>query len=234
MEVRLQIFEPIGPGIWTHESLYRLGALSIPHRVTVLRDPSGGLVVHSPARLDDETRASLEELGRVSTIVWPSWWHDLGIPEWMKAYPDARVWVAPDSRRAVRNKPGVQVLSETAVVNADLAQVYVDGLLAWFNEFVFFHSPSKTLIVADLIVNVHRDLPQPTRTFFSLLGAFPGPRIPWYYPLVSRDRRRLRDACTRILAWDFDAMVVGHGDVITTGAHAAFAEAVETLMPQHR
>lgn len=225
------MFDPIGDGLWSHRALYRFGALVFPHAVTAMRRRAGGLVIHSPAMLDDATREALASLGGVEAIVWPSWWHDLHLRDWADAYPDAALYVAPDLRHAVTGRANARILSDTIVVDPDIAIEPVDRLGVWFDEYAFFHRPSRTLVVADLVVNVSGGLPFPTNLFFALMGTRPGPKIPWFYRMVARDRTRLRAQLDAIAAFDFDTLVVGHGDVITSDARTVFAAAVDRLLP---
>jgi len=201
----------------------------LPHAVTVMRKRDGGLIVHSPAKLDDATRAALKSLGDVTSIVWPSWWHDLYLQDWADAYPGALLYVAPDLQNKVAGSPMARVLSESSEIDADVDVVAVDGLRVWLDEFVLLHRPSKTLIVADLVVNVGPDLPFPTNAFFALMGARSGPFVPWFYRTVARDKRRLRSQLDRITSLDFDRLIVGHGDNVLSNARALFAAAVGRL-----
>lgn len=226
------MFDVVGDGIWTHRARYRFGALVFPHAVTVMRMRGGSILVHSPASLDDATRDALTKLGSVGSIVWPSWWHDLHLREWADAFPDAVSYVAPDLRRAVAGRTNARVLSDGLDIDADIFVAAVDRLGVWFDEYVLLHRPSKTLVVADLVVSVDlASLPFPTNVFFSLMGTRPGPKIPWYYPLIARDRARLRAQLDRIASLDFDKLIVGHGDVVTSDARAVFAAAVDRLLP---
>ena len=54
------MFQSRGVNIWDHEIPIRFGGLPLWHRMTVIRLMNGGLVVHSPTRLD------LASEGRVS------------------------------------------------------------------------------------------------------------------------------------------------------------------------
>src|SRR5690242_19946488 len=224
---RSSMFDLIADGIWCHRAQYRFGALEFPHAVTVMRKRDGGLIVHSPAKLDDATRAALTSLGDVASIVWPSWWHDLYLPQWAAAYPDALLYVAPDLRRAVFGKSNARVLAEAVEVDPDVRVAAVDRLGVWFDESVFLHRPSKTLVVADLVVNVRPGLPFSTNAFFALMGTQPGPKIPWFYRTVARDKRRLRAQLDHIASLDFERLIVGHGDNVLSDARAVFAAAVD-------
>lgn len=225
--MRAPMFDLIAEGVWCYRARYRFGALDFPHAVTVMRKRDGGLIVHSPAKPDDATREALRSLGRVAAIVWPSWWHDLYLRSWIDAYPDAEHFIAPDLRGKTAGDPNARLLSESSDVDADIDVLAVDGLGVWFDEFVLLHRPSRTLVVADLVVNVSPGLPFPTNAFFALMGARAGPFIPWYYRVVARDRRRLRSQLDRIAALDFERLIVGHGDNVLSNARAVFAAIVE-------
>lgn len=223
------MFEIIGDGVWSNRALYRFGALEFPHAVTAMRKRDGGLLIHSPAALDAPTRDALAALGTIDALVWPSWWHDLHLRDWADAYPDAILYVAPDLRHAAGGRANARILSEGIDVDADILVAPVDRIGVWFDEYVFFHVPSKTLAVADLVVNVSGGLPFPTNVFFALMGTRPGPKIPWFYRTCARDRKRLRAQLDRIASLDFERLVMGHGDIITSDARAIFASAVDRL-----
>jgi len=224
------VLEELGRDIWGAVADYHLGLLSIPHRTTVMRSDSGGLLVHSPAKPDDAVRAQLQTLGSVEAIVWPSWWHDLYIRDWASAYPNATIFVAPGLGQGVRSIPHAQVVRQNTLVWPDVEQIHIDRLGVNFDEFVFFHRPSRSLIVADLVVNAGDDVPFTSKILFRLMGAYPGPRIPWCYQLVVRDRKYVRAKLDNVLAWDFDRLIMGHGDVVTTGAKAAFESTCRKLL----
>ena len=223
------MFDHVADGIWCHRAHYRFGALDLPHAVTVMQKSDGRLIIHSPAKLDSATRDALKALGDVGAIVWPSWWHDLYLQRWADAYPDALLYVAPDLRRAVSGRLNARILAEPSDIDPVVDVVAVDALNVWFDEYVFLHTPSKTLIVADLVINVGRDLPFPTNAFFALMGARGEPTIPWFYRTVARDKRRLRTKLDRIASLDFERLIVGHGDNVLSNARSAFADAVDRL-----
>jgi uncharacterized protein DUF4336 len=235
------VLEPLADNIWTYQADYRVGLLHIPHRVTVMRTPDGGAIVHSPARPDEALCAEIDALGPIEAVIWPSWWHDIYLKDWCahldaalgSSRPWAKICVAPELAGAARSSSNVHVLGDVPLA-PELDQLYVDGLGVHLNEFVFFHRPSKALVVADLIVNVPPGLGLLERTFFGLMGAYPGPKVPWFYRAVARDRDRLRAKFDAMLAWDFDRLIMGHGDVITTDARAKLRRAVDALFASAR
>ena len=73
----------------------RFGGIRLWHRMTVIRLTNGGLVVHSPTRLDLASQEEFQKLGPIVAIIAPSRWHDLYLREYLSAYPDARLYGAP-------------------------------------------------------------------------------------------------------------------------------------------
>jgi glyoxylase-like metal-dependent hydrolase (beta-lactamase superfamily II) len=49
-------------------------------------------------------------------------------------------------------------------------------------------------------------------------------------PLLIRDRRAARQSLERILAWDFDRVVVAHGDVLEAGGRGALRHGYSWLL----
>ncbi|MFP6645080.1 MAG: hypothetical protein VCF24_16200 [Candidatus Latescibacterota bacterium] len=83
----------LGPDIWeTHQPLRVAGVIPLGHRMTVLRLPSGGLLAHSPVRLDDDLAAELTSLGELEIVIAPSHFHDSFLLPWFSAYPESRFY----------------------------------------------------------------------------------------------------------------------------------------------
>jgi hypothetical protein len=51
-------------------------------------------------------------------------------------------------------------------------------------------------------------------------------------PLLIRDRRAARESLERILAWDFDRVIVAHGDVQERGGHALLRDGYAWLLAE--
>ena len=82
------------------------------------------------------------------------------------------------------------------------------------NEVVFFHRPSRTLILTDLAFNVHHPGSLAGRLLLQLDGVYRQFGLGWAERLLVRDRGAARAAIDRILRWDFERIVVAHGEVL--------------------
>src|SRR5690349_18570575 len=92
----------ITDGVWAHDQDLALpGRLLLPSRATLIRRPDGGLVLHSPLRIDDETAKEIAALGDVRSIVAPSRIHYLFLKAAMERYPRATVFGPPGLEKKV-------------------------------------------------------------------------------------------------------------------------------------
>lgn len=216
--------------IWLFERTVRFAGIPLPHTMTIIRLPTGGLFVHSPTKLDSSTVSQLASLGDIDSIVWPSWWHDMYLREYAEAYPQARLFGAPILVKWHRQMSRIRSLDANARVSPDLEQLYVDRMWLFLDEFVFLHQPSRSVIVADLAFNLDERSDWFTKWSFGAVGAYPGCNIPWFYRLAPRDRRYLRAKIERILDWDFNRLIVGHGGVVPTRGKEALRNAYRWLL----
>ena len=74
-----------------------------PTRMTLIRLSGDRLWVHSPICLDDDLRARIEALGKVTYLVSPNKLHHLFLSAWKERYPEADVYASPGLRRHRRN-----------------------------------------------------------------------------------------------------------------------------------
>jgi hypothetical protein len=208
----------------------KLAVGDIGARMTVVRLADGGLFLHSPVRLDHGTKRALDDLGPVRAIVAPSKVHHLFAGEYARAYPAARLYGAPglaEKRRELR---------VDAVLGAEPAPEWRDRIdqrlfrgAPVLNEVIFLHAPSRTLVLTDLAFNVPAERTAGARLFYWLTGAagrFGPHRL---VRTMIRDRRAARDSVEQVLAWDFDRVIVSHGDVLESGGRNRFAAAFAFL-----
>jgi Domain of unknown function (DUF4336) len=220
------------PNLWVADRGLKLAVGDIGTRMTVIRLANGGLFLHSPVRLDAETRSALDGLGAVCAVVAPSKVHHFFVGDYITAYPAARIYGAPGLAEKRRDLTFHGVLSDAAPAEwrGEIEQHVFRGASP-INEVVFFHPATRTLLLTDLAFNVpadHTAGPR-ARLFYWLVGAagrFGPHRI---VRLALRDRHAAHTSVERILQWDFDRVVVTHGDVLESGGRERLAAAFAFL-----
>ncbi len=182
-------------------------------RMTVVRLAEGGLFVHSPVALDDELRRAVDALGEVRAVVAPSLFHHLYMGAWMRAYPGAFFACCPGLEWKRSDLAFSAVLADLPHPHwaKDLEQVYFSSRRE--NEVVFFHRRSRTMITCDALLNLSEHASPKTRFVAGLMGN-DGPGKGWPERLMIRDRGLARRQVDRILAWDIDRIVLGHGTLV--------------------
>ena len=128
-----------------------------PTRMTIIRLPQGGLWLHSPVKPDDKLVAAVKALGPVEHIVSPNRIHHVSIGAWAELFPDARLWASP----GVRGRSKLVFTDDLDDTPPEEWSQVIDQRIARgspaLEEVVFFHKPSSTLILADLIENFESD-----------------------------------------------------------------------------
>ena len=92
------------------------------------------------------------------------------------------------------------------------------------NEVVFMHKESKTLILVDLIENITDNTPNTNiivKIFFKYIffmwnSPAPAPE----YQLGWTNRAAAREVLEKVLTWDFDKVIIAHGDIIESHQNA--------------
>lgn len=221
----------VADNLWESSQPLRLGLVKLEHRMTVARLGSGELWVHSPVELTPETRQAIDALGPVGHIVAPSTFHDMYLEEWTAAYPEARFHAAPGVQNEHRSWPITDEISPTSPPSwSDEIQSLVLAGMPRINETVFLHQPSGTLIVADLVFNL-TDWPMDTISSltFRMFGTYQQLAVSRLFRLFAKDRGALKDSLNRMLDWDFDRVLVGHGRPIEQGGRQAMRGALSVF-----
>jgi hypothetical protein len=217
--------------LWVVERPQRFYGLEVGTRMTVIRLAGGSLLLHSPVVLDGGLRAELDTIGRVRFVVAPNRVHHLYAGRVADAYPEARLWVGPGVERKRPDLVFVAVLGDEAPAEwrGQVDQVFFRGR-PYENEVVFFHRESRTLVLCDLAFNFGPRAARPTRWLMRLLRSYgrfgPSTLDPW----LIRDRVAARASLERILAWDFDRVVVAHGEVLDAGGRDALRHGYRWLL----
>jgi hypothetical protein len=231
MSERLPALHLLAQDLWVAERPQRFFGLEVGTRMTVIRLADGSLLLHSPIPLDPDLRRELDAIGPVRFAVAPNRVHHLYAGKVAEAYPGTRLWVGPGLEKKRPDLVFEAVLGDEAPAEwkGQVDQVFFRGR-PYENEVVFFQRASRTLILCDLAFNFGPRSAAPTRWLMRLIrsyGRFGPSKLD---PLLIRDRRAARQSLERILGWDFDRVVIAHGDVLESGGHEALRQGYSWLL----
>ncbi|KJA26801.1 hypothetical protein HYPSUDRAFT_132423 [Hypholoma sublateritium FD-334 SS-4] len=238
------VIREVAPGVVIFSRPFaRFGVWPVGGRSTAIKLRSGGVWVLASTPLDAETKAKLQEMGPVKYIVSADAVHHLYLGDFKKEYPEAKL-IAPEAA-IIRHDDkdlkfdgvwGRDPIDAKYGFEDDIEHLYFPGFEN--KDVAFLHKPSKTLIEADLLFNLHSVKEQYSRTkqsprFLGIGGLRFGPNS-WIYPRLlwsqgtNKDEMK-RDART-VSGWDFDRIIPCHGDVIETGGKKAWNTAYKLYL----
>ena len=221
----------IAPELWALETPLRFRGIEVGRRMTVVRLRSGDLLIHSPAALSDELREALAKLGDVRFVVPASSMHGhLFMEQYRAAYPACELFSAPGLDRKRRDLTFEALLGSAPDPrwSDDLDQAAILGH-RFVTEIVFLHRASRTLIIGDLCFTIGESAPAPMRAVARAMRRYKQVSPTPMFRLGLRNKRAARRSLDRILDWDSDRVIVGHGDVLETGGREALCKAYAWL-----
>ncbi len=207
------MLRPLDSDLWCLDSDLRLApGFHLPIRTTVVRLASGGLWLHSPIAIDDPTAAALAELGPVEHIVAPSLLHHLFAAAARERWPAATLH-APAS--LVSKQPKLAIDRPLAEDSRwpELAIVQIAGAPS-IDEHIFVHRPSGTLIVTDLLFNVHEVAGVMSPLILRMVGAWRKLAQSRVWRSAVKDRGAAKASVERLRTLDFGRLVPAHGEVV--------------------
>jgi hypothetical protein len=207
----------IAPDLWRITYPLKTLGVDLNRNVTIIRLASGKLIIHSSAPFLPEDVAAISQLGQPSWIVDTLLRHDTFVREGREAFPEAS-YLGPDGFAADVDFPVGLLLPPPAEWQDELDVLAVAGAPE-MGEIVFHHRPSRTLIVADLLVNFgdEEGLWAEILIRAATVGAKHEPGMTRPFKMAIKDEGAFEASIREILSWDFDRIIVGHGDVIETG-----------------
>lgn len=208
----------VGENFWTTDGQATAESFGFTYRLRmcVVRLSDGTLWVWSPIAPSPALMDAVREKGEVAHIVAPNAFHNLHAAAWMEAFPGATLFGAPGlSKRNPALAPSVTLGEDAAPWDAEISTVMFRNLL--FEEAVFFHHQSGTLVFTDVLQCNDETLLSGWRRTVARLDLMTGvePHVPRKFRLIFRDKPALRRAVSAVKAFPAKALIVAHGPVVT-------------------
>jgi hypothetical protein len=218
----------IADGVWTIERKLRMPAgLVMPIASPLLRLPDGTLLLSSPPKPDAALVEAIHGLGRLGAILAPNSFHHLTIPDALRAFPDAALFLAPGLATRVPTLPaGTELAEEPPAAWGGAIETVVFRPGEAFSEVVLFHRPSATLVLTDLGFNMRRFASAYDRLGWRLFGIPVGFGASRTARLtLFSERPAATTALRRVASWPFERILVAHGDAVERDARGEFERA---------
>jgi hypothetical protein len=166
------------------------------------------LVVHSPVALTDSLKSSIDNLGEVSAVIYPTYTPTLHLSDWWLQFPDALFYATTE---VIQKRSDITFDNSLSSNTPDcwkhqLLQTPILGS-SQPTHMVFCDPVSRTLLLDTLLVSRRSvSLPLFQRRFY-------------------HNHFMLRSSIQEVLTWPFDTLLSSNGLVIKSDAKQTFYEA---------
>ncbi|MEO0768202.1 MAG: DUF4336 domain-containing protein [Cyanobacteria bacterium J06649_4] len=242
------MLESVAPDLWTASQPFKYLGLNVGTRMTVVRLNDQKLTVISPIEPTETLQNELSQLGTVAHIIAPNLYHYLYAESFKRCYPTATLWATHGLKEKKPQVPIDRVIQpdnnnreerdlEERNLWDTLEATFFSGLKTLgtsgiddFNEWVFFHKASCTLIVTDVAFFYDNSFPFVEQLMARVLGCYETLAPSRLERIATKDKVSIRTAVEKVLSWDFDRVIVAHGRVIETGGKQAFQQGYENFL----
>jgi hypothetical protein len=218
--------ETIADNLWVMR--YPLQILGENHGrvVTVIRLNSGKLILHSTGPFSADDLEALRRLGEPGWLVEATLLHDTYAQTAQEMFPTLP-YLAPEGFAKLA-KVRTQSLFPLPAEWKDEIEVVALAGIPKMKEHLFFHRPSKTLIVGDLLF--HYPNHGTGWAWFQrryLMGLRHLPGVSLFFKMLTKDREAFEKSLEPVWAWDFERIIVAHQRVVKRNAKERLRVALE-------
>lgn len=216
---------PLAENLWLLAYPLKLLGADLRRHVTLIRLRSGKLVIHSTAPFSPEDVAAIRALGEPGWLLDGILRHDTFAKEGREAFPGIP-YLAPDGFSEVVGFPTEPIVPAPVEWDGELLALEIQGAPE-ARDTALLHIPSRTLILTELVFNFGGDEPLWTEMLLRVaVGGQHHPGMPRLVKAGVKDKSAFESSLATILGWDFDRVIVGHGDVIECDGKAKLREAL--------
>jgi hypothetical protein len=216
----------VAENLWVLPYSLRLFGGDLRRVVTIVRLRSGALVIHSTGPFTPEDVAGIVRLGKPAWILDIMLRHDTFAKQGRQSFLNIP-FLAPEGFSERVGFPTEPLIPAPAAWGDELRILRLEGIPS-MQEHVVFHHPSRTLIVGDMLFNFGPDTSGWTRFLvLCAVGSKHHPGMSKPFRMAIKDQSAFRRSVEVLMAWDFDRIIVGHGEIIETDGKRRLAQALK-------
>lgn len=215
-----QLTEYIKDQIWVLEYPVRFGGMDIFGRTTILKLENGDLIIHDPCEINDLIKKEIDAIGIVKYIVAPGSYHHLFVTDFQQKYPNAETFLCPGLEQ---KRPDIKFDWILGNKSDHRWEDTIDQVLVYGTKYIwevaFFHKPSKTLILVDLLENIGDDYQHPASLLLRfwwkiVFRMWNNPKAAPEYQMGWGNKRIVKNGLDKILSWNAERVIIAHGEII--------------------
>jgi hypothetical protein len=202
--------------------------IKLPVRCTVVKTKTG-VVMISPIKFTSDQLQQIVEFGEVTDIVSPSLIHSLFLRKATKRFPNATVWAPPGMREKfpIEKFPKIKIdkiLTQDPWPYEDQIQLQLIEGAPKATEVAFYLKELKTIVVSDLAFNLQHPKGFGAHILPRFVGTYKKFAVSRLWKLFIKDKLAFKKSFLNLLEWDFDQVVMAHGEVITSNGKELLKE----------
>lgn len=190
-----------------------LGMVILPLRCTLIKTSKARILI-SPIALTTAHLQEMSGLGPITDIVAPSLLHHLHIKATQALFPQAQTWGPPGCREKFPEIRWDKILSLDSWAHAEEVETVLIEGIPRLNESVFLEKSSGTLITTDLTFNLTNPRGWAAPLVLRHLGTYGHFAVSKLILRFMQDQEALRNSLSRMMSWNFDSVVMAHGEII--------------------
>jgi hypothetical protein len=227
--------QEFGKNVWIVEGpLVRDTGFTFTTRMTVVRLPDGSLWLESPVPASFDTLKRITELGPVRYLVAATPRHVWRLEGWHTLFPEAELWACRKTLFTLQKEklPFTGILTD--VPPPGWADTFDQAIIKgnpFLSEVLFFHKDAGVVILGDIIQsNPILDNKSFRNALFKLEGVvYPQAGVGLDMRLTFINRNLARQSLSKVLAWDFDKLIIAHGPCVEKDAKQYVERAFQWL-----
>ncbi|RAP32057.1 hypothetical protein DID76_01435 [Candidatus Marinamargulisbacteria bacterium SCGC AG-414-C22] len=218
--------EKISDSILMFHTDNRHFGLEFGNRMTVIKCHDDSLFVHSPIILDDHALTELNNFGTVTYIIAPNLLHHLYLDAFVKLFPNAKVFGVHGLQKKVKNISFSYLEDETEGFgwDNDIDTYKLHGM-PLFNEHIFYHKATQTLLVTDLLFNIQNKKGF-SKFMFKLYGVYNKLGTTILFKSMIFNKPKFRKVIETIRQLPINHIVLSHGHNILENASEKLRKAL--------
>jgi hypothetical protein len=198
--------------------------MKLPVRCVLVKTNKGVLMI-SPIKFTSSQLQQIMEFGEVTDIISPSLIHSLFIRKATKRFPNATVWAPPGMREKfpIEKFPKMKIdkiLTQDPWPYEDQIDIQLIKGAPKMTEVVFYCKQLRTILVTDLAFNLQHPHGWGARIFPRFVGTYKKFAVSRLWNLFIKDKTAFQKSIQGVLEWDFDQVVMSHGEILTSNGKA--------------
>lgn len=218
--------QPLAENLWLLVYPLKMLGADLRRNVTLIRLRSGKVVIHSTAPFTAEDVVVIRALGEPGWLLDGILRHDTFAKEGRAAFPGIP-YLAPEGFSETVGFPTTPIVPAPAEWDGELLALEIQGAPE-ARDTALLHVPSGTLILTELIFNFGDAEPLWTELLLRVaVGGEHHPGMSRPFKAGVKDKAAFNASVASILSWNFDRVIVGHGDVIEFDGKTKLRAALE-------